>query len=393
MGGARLEGTATRPPPSPEAAAHLLALLGGELVARARNGDLAVAPLFRYIHDALDAYETLIHARHTQACVGLRWMLGYTSQLGRYVYYNCMAGADLARATLMLGDTFFVDMLLYRCLCVSPSGQDYLAYTLAHCADYIPATRMGYWQSTLAAAADGGVTAMCRLYLSGIESQTYGLFDPWLVDATASVEALGSVLNELTRGASAGAGGASACSNTALTRSNPSAVVLMPLPIAHYQVCGKTDACRALCADPIQLFEFQRQRVAAAGGALTAPYAYDMSVESPFFNRYGASNTNEAAVAVMAMASLPVANATDGCRAACGTSGGTSCLAALLQKRAEEEADLRVDFFCMPDPALLRATVFPTGVDGFDLGGSAAMRAKQVCAAARGGVFSRQRRA
>ena len=349
-----------------------------DVVARARNGDVSVAPLFRYIHDALDAYETLIHARHTQACAGLRWMLGYSTQLGRYVYYNCRAGADLARATLLLGDTFFVDMLLYRCLCVSPGGQDYLAYALAHCADYIPATRMGYWQSTLAAAATGGVPAMCRMYLSGIENQTYSLFDPWLVDAMASVEALGSVLNELTRAATGSLSHSSSCKNTALTRSNPSAVVLMPLPIAHYQVCGKTDACRALCADPIQVFEFQRRRVAASGGAMTVPYAYDMSVESPFFNRYNSDDASAGGGgAVMAMASLPVANATDGCRAACGSSSNASrCLAALLHRG--DDKDLRVDFFCMPDPALLRATVFPTGVDGFDLGGSAAMRAKQV---------------
>ena len=110
------------------------------------------------MHNALDVFDTVVHTRHRQACNGLRWMLGYTTKLSQWVYHNCMAGAELSRAMLVLGDTFFVDMMLYRCLCVTASGQDYAAYVVANCAAYIPPTRKAQWQATMAAAAGGQTT-------------------------------------------------------------------------------------------------------------------------------------------------------------------------------------------------------------------------------------------
>ena len=71
---------------------------------------------------------------------------------------------------------------------------------------------------------------MCNAYLSGIENQTYGLFDPWLVHATASVEALGSVLDELVQWSPGSVG------QCAQSTGNPTAILLTPLPIAHFQV-------------------------------------------------------------------------------------------------------------------------------------------------------------
>ena len=38
---------------------------------------------------------------------------------------------------------------------------------------------------------------MCKAYLSGIENQTLGVFDPWFFNAEASVTALGSFIDEV----------------------------------------------------------------------------------------------------------------------------------------------------------------------------------------------------
>ena len=103
-------------------------------------------PLFLQVHEALDLFDSLVDTRHRQACAGLRLMMGYDSPLGQWLYYNCLTGADLLQSTLMLGSTLFVDVTLYRCLCVHPGGQDYLAYVYSNCADYIPSSRKAYWQ-------------------------------------------------------------------------------------------------------------------------------------------------------------------------------------------------------------------------------------------------------
>ena len=126
---------------------------------------------------------------------------------------------------------------------------------------------------------------MCDAYLSGIEHQTDGLFDPWLVHATASVEALGGVLNELLLLSSSSTEGGGQQQQCAPSPSNPSAILLTPLPIAHFQVCGKTDACRALCSVNIAIFNAELDRVRGGGSPNVAPFAFDVSGESPLFNR------------------------------------------------------------------------------------------------------------
>ena len=70
--------------------------------------------------------------------------------------------------------------------------------------------------------------------------------------------------------------------------SNPYALLLMPVPSAHFHVCGQTSACRLRCAKEWSLFDIQ---VAQATGAVTSPpQFFATSVESPLFNVYGTSS-------------------------------------------------------------------------------------------------------
>ena len=210
-----------------------------------------------------------------QACTGLRLMVGYSTQLGRALYYNCVAGPELLRGTLELASVVMVDAVLYRCLCVYPGGEDYLTYVRAQCVSFIPPSRKAFWAETLEAAAsgaNGGVPTMCRTFVEGITDQMLGVYDPWFADAEASLTAMGSFLDEvLVPGAHPGG-----CANLV---SNPTALVLTPLPLAHFQICGKTTACAALCADSIGLFQTELRRVSSAGhNPHAAPSSYDLSV-------------------------------------------------------------------------------------------------------------------
>ena len=121
------------------------------------------------------------------------------------------------------------------------------------------------------------------------------------------------------------------------------------------------------------MFEWERQRVGVAGGT---PYAFDLSLESPFFNRYESHSSSSSAV-VLALASLPAGNATgvSECLTQCGANG--RCLAVLLQP-SPGQGDLHVDLFCIPDPSLLRSTVFSLRAPFYQLEGSDAMRTQQV---------------
>ncbi len=302
--------------------------------------------------------------------MGLRLMVGYSSQFGRALYYNCIAGTELLRGTLELASVVLVDAVLYRCLCVYPGGEDYLAYVQSQCASYIPPSRKAFWQTTLEAAAsgvNGGVPTMCKKFVRSIEDHMLAVYDPWFTDAETSVTAVGSFLDEiLVPGVHPGG-----CSNFA---SNPTTIVLTPLPLAHFQICGKTTVCAARCADSIALFEQERRRIASVGyNPSAAPFSYDLSVESPFFNRY-ASDSPVYGGELLAIASLPVANASVNCRGRCGAN--SRCLATLLAP-TDTALPLRVDFFCIPDPAMILSTVFPMGLDTFTLSDSETMRLAQ----------------
>ncbi len=106
----------------------------------------SMAPFWLHIHNALDRFDIIIDERLHRACGGMRYMLGYSSYLARGFYYNCMATVAFPRAMLSLGSILFADMALYRCLCVHPVGEDYVAYVTSQCTHYIPPSRRAMWQ-------------------------------------------------------------------------------------------------------------------------------------------------------------------------------------------------------------------------------------------------------
>ena len=208
--------------------------------------------------------------------------------------------------------------------------------------------------------------ALCEAYLAGIETQASAAFDDWFTHAEQSADALAGFLDELLV-PNAYRGG-----SCTLTTANPSAIVLAPLPSTHFQVCAKTDLCRARCADAIAVFEFEKARIGAAASA-TPPTALSMSVESPFFNPYASSSaTTTGGSALLAFASLPTANATADCAARCGSARTTTCLAAARTGLTPGD-EYALEFYCLPDPAMLQATLFASGLDPLPLAGAAAM--------------------
>ena len=69
-----------------------------DVVACVRAGNpSAIAPLFLYVQTAMDAFDAIVHTRHSQACTGVRFMVGYDSSLGLWLYNNCLAGKPYAR--------------------------------------------------------------------------------------------------------------------------------------------------------------------------------------------------------------------------------------------------------------------------------------------------------
>jgi hypothetical protein len=61
-------------------------------------------------------------------------------------YHSCMASVAFPRATMSVGSILFADMALYRCMCVYPVGEDYVAYVMAQCTQLILPSRLAMWQ-------------------------------------------------------------------------------------------------------------------------------------------------------------------------------------------------------------------------------------------------------
>ena len=318
------------------------------------------APLWLRIHEAADQYESIVDVRLQRACAGLRLMLGYSSSFAGTMYYGCMSGVAFPSAVMRLASTVFVDVALYRCLCVHPAGQDYLQYVNSSCLQLIPPTRMALWQQTLQAATTGGalgVPGMCSLYLDSLQTQAEALFDDWAFLSRQAAQNLASFMDEIlvSRGTSS-----SSCSNVI---GNPTAAVFTPLPIAHYRMCGTTMDCKARCADPIALFEAAVNNSPAA--ADSPPNYFNLTAESPFFNRYATTQSSSSAFKnILAMASVPAANGTANCLNRCTSSG--RCMAVLLQEQ-QQQASLTMTYYCIPDPNMLLSTVFPMGLDSVDI--------------------------
>ena len=322
-----------------------------------------LTPVWTHLHDASDLFQNIVQARSKRACAGLRIMLGYSGSLGKALYYNCMAGQQMIDGMMTIVLTVMVDIPLYRCLCVKPAGDsDYMGYVQAECMPLVPPTRLTFWQRTMNAITSQSSESMqtvCRNYSSGIEQQLYGAFDNWKQQAIYSADSIASVLDEFfVPDAHAGT-----CQNTI---SNPSAMVLTPLPLSHYQVCAKTLSCQQRCADANSIFDYELQRLQNAGVQVnTDAQMYDVTLESPLFNRYASSSytsgpTDDQVVAIQA---LPANNTVYGCQTRC--SGEGQCMAVAL--RGAKTNALRVEFFCLPPPSMILATVYSTNLDGFTI--------------------------
>lgn len=99
----------------------------------------------------------------------------------------------------------------------------------------------------------------------------------------------------------------------------------------------------------------------------TLPSSFDLSVESPFFNRYASSSSSATDdTIIIAISSLPAVNATTNCKNRCGQRG--RCVTVVL--KTITTSLLHVRFMCTPDPAMILSTIYPTGLDSFDLSGS-----------------------
>jgi hypothetical protein len=325
-------------------------------VAKAK-GTFSLTPVWMHLHDAGDLFENIVQARTKRACTGLRVMLGYSGSLGKALYYNCLAGQEMVSGTMKLLMLVTVDVPLYRCLCVLPAGEDYVSYVQDNCMPLVPPTRKSFWQRTMFSVtlqSSETMHTVCAAYAADIEQQMYGAFDAWKAQAIRSAESVATMLDELFV-ADAHAG---SCQNTV---SNPSSVVLTPLPLSHYQVCARTKACKERCADANSIFEYELQRLQSTGLSTDAAMQeYPVVLESPLFNRYTSATNDNNNNNIVAIRTLPANNSVYGCQARCSAG---SCLAvASMQANS-----MQVEFFCLPDPSMILATVYSTNLDSFQI--------------------------
>ena len=314
-----------------------------------------LSPFWLHIHDAVERFDVIIDTRMQRACMGLRLMLGYSNNLAKGLYHNCMAGVAFPRAILKLVALFTVDMTLYRCLCVHPAGQDYVPYVIEKCTHLIPPSRRALWQQAIIISNTlllQGPELICNAYLHDIiETQSVSAFDDWAIHAEDSARYLGSFLNEIFTQAK----------DCAI---DTAAIVLTPLPLSHYHVCAKTTLCEARCIDTFTLFRNELAKVELPN---IPSQKFDLPFESPFFNSYNNNNngvqeeSKKKMTKIIAMASLPVANASfsEECMQRCGNNnndGSSRCAAVLFSTSEGNTFQLR--FYCIPDSKMLMATVF-----------------------------------
>lgn len=301
-----------------------------------------LGPFWLNIHDAVDRFDIVIDSRMQRACLGIRLMLGYSNNLAQGLYHNCMAGVAFPRAILSLVALFSIDISLYRCLCVHAAGQDYVPYVIEKCSYLISPSRRALWQQAI--ILNAVPENICNAYLHDlIETQAVTAFDDWAMHAEDSARYLGSFLNEIF-------------TQEKDCAADTGAIVLTPLPLSHYHVCAKTTLCEARCRDTFSLFQNELAKVEMPH---QTSQKFELPFESPFFNSYN-TNNNGAKWKIVAMVSLPVANATSECRQHCGKAedytNDTSRCAAVLFSSASSTFQLRL--YCIPDSKMLMATVF-----------------------------------
>lgn len=343
-----------------------------DILANAQNRMFTLKPIWVHMYDTLDLYDHVIHERHKQACLGYRLMIGYTSSLGAAVYYNCLAAAEMPRGVWTVALTVIVDMNLYRCLCVNPAGQEYLAYTYKNCEYLMSSNRKGLWQNILSTQS---IHQVCQQYSIDIEKQLYGAFDAWTLYGFEASDAMTSVIDEFFVHRSH----MFDCNNV---NSNPTAIVLTPLPIHHFHVCGKTTSCRLKCEESIMVFEAERNRVKKAGSveALRKQKPYVLDIESPFFNKYsgdwgGSSSTsllqnrNKYIRAIKTQKVDKLIHEDDPCKLRCKmtttkqtTPISLKCITVLTEHVGISTNTYEISFYCIPSAGSILASVFNTGI-------------------------------
>ena len=323
-----------------------------------QTGTFSVTPVWMHLNDASDLFENIVQSRIARACMGLRIMLGYSGALGKALYYNCMAGQQMLNGMMSVSMTVLVDVPLYRCLCVNSAGTDYADYAQRYCMSLVPPSRKGFWQLTMSSVASArAMQGVCTDYSAAIEAKMYGAFDEWKRQALFSADSVASLLDDLFAPSKNGYSGT--CQNTV---SNPGAFVLTPLPLSHYQVCARTTACNESCSDPNRIFGYELKRLQLLGSATNAATKpYSVLIESPLFNQYAPNPYvgDLSASTIVAIRTMPANNSVYGCQNRCRG----SCLAVAV-RRADV---IRVMFFCLPDPAMILATVFSTNLDSFEI--------------------------
>ena len=326
-----------------------------------KSGSVSMTPVWAHLQDAEGKFKSIVQTRSRRACMGLRIMLGYGGSFGKALYYNCLAAEEMVGGMMTVVLSVLVDISVYRCLCVNPVGSDYMAYVQAQCIPMIPPTRKDWWQramDSVTSQSSETMMGLCKNYSSTIETQIYGAFDPWKTQAIYSAESVASLLDELF---APNAHLAGSCQNT-LT--NPTAMVLTPTPLAHYQICARTTACQSRCADANSVFEAERQRLLRQGSAVhVGARDVDVGIESPLVNRYASSANRDLSRTIVGIRTLPANNSVYGCKTRCHG----SCIAVANTQSASDMKKVKVEFYCLPPPDMILASVYNTNLDAFEM--------------------------
>lgn len=347
--------------------------IGLDFLANAKNGLFTVKPLWVHMYDTMDLYDSIIHERHKRMCMGYRLLLGYGSSFGKAIQYVCLAAAEMPRSTWTVILTLFVDINLYRCMCINTAGQEFLKYSYENCEYLISPNRKGLWQSIL---NSNSIENVCQEFESNIQAQLYKAFDGWTSLSYEAANAITNFLDELFVQRSH----AFDCNNI---ESNPSAIVLTPLPVNHFHVCGKTSSCKTRCEESIMVFEAEYNVVqkSASDALYYKKESYNTDVESPFFNKYnndwsssgGGYNVlqkrNSFVRAIYTTPFEDYLHPLHPCKTACTMSTEGRCIRSLVETIGTSLNSFEVMFFCMPEPGNLLSSIYKTGTGTFSLQG------------------------
>lgn len=347
-----------------------------DVLSNLKETKFTLQPLWIHLHQAQDKYREIIHKRHLQACSGMRLMFGFNSKFGKGVYYNCLAATSLIDGSIDLALSVFVELPLYKCMCISAAGEDYVQYVYQKCEYLIPANYKSKWQSFLKSAyAAQNMQKMCENYFQSIEKQMYGAFDSWTQNSLIAVENIGSFINELI------SADTRSCNDI---QSNPTAMVLTPLPVHHFQVCSKTKICREKCRDSIEAFEYQYKKIAesAPSSGTGKRETINVAIESPLFNKFNTDGSslnsegifkNSLQKSIRAIKTHPMTDIKtksqpmhygipNACILRCSVNSPGFCLSVL----SEDKNKLVIEHLCIPRASTILGTVYHTRLDTFE---------------------------